>query len=51
MLKAYDLIQFKKNKEIIDNVVYLGLRRKTEEILKGKGNTTSADDSENENVQ
>ena len=51
MLKAYDLIQFKKKKESIDNVVYLGLRRKTEEILKGRGNTASADDSENENVQ
>lgn len=50
MLKAYDLIQFKKNKEIIDNVVYLGLRRKTEEILNGKGSATDNNKVENENV-
>lgn len=36
MLKAYDLIKFKKNKSIIDNIVYLGLRRKTEDVLEGK---------------
>ena len=30
---ACDLLEFKKNKEIIENVVFMGLRRKTEAIL------------------
>lgn len=37
MTKAYDLLDIKKNKGIIDNVIYLGLRRKTDEVLSGKG--------------
>ena len=36
MCKAYDLLKFKKNKEILDNIVFLGLRKKTEEVLKGE---------------
>ncbi|MDY2960117.1 MAG: DUF5685 family protein [Hornefia sp.] len=46
ILKAYELIEFKKNKDIIDNVVYLGLRRKTEEVLKGKENVKGTDSTE-----
>ncbi|TDP59119.1 DUF5685 family protein [Aminicella lysinilytica] len=37
LTKAYDLLDIKKNKGIIDNVIYLGLRRKTDEVLSGKG--------------
>ena len=37
MSKAYDLLSLKKNRAIAENVVYLGLHRKTEEVLeKGK---------------
>ena len=36
MCKAYDLLPFRKNKEILDNIVFLGLRNKTEEVLKGE---------------
>ena len=36
MCKAYDLLEFKKNKDILDNVIFLGLRKRTEEILSGK---------------
>lgn len=36
LVKAYDLIDFKKNKEILDNIIYLGLRRRTERLLKGE---------------
>ena len=36
MGKAFDLIEFSKNGEIVKNVVFFGLRRKTEEILLGK---------------
>ena len=34
MSKAYDLLTMRKNKGITDNVVYFGLHRKTEEVLK-----------------
>ena len=36
--KAYELLDIKKNKGITDNVIYFGLLRKTEQLLK-KGNT------------
>ncbi len=32
--KALDLLELRKNQGIIDNIVYMGLNRKTEEILK-----------------
>lgn len=35
--KAYELLQIKKNKGILDNVIYMGLRRTTDEVLSGKG--------------
>ncbi len=35
--KAYDLLDIRKNKGILDNVIYLGLRRTTDEVLSGKG--------------
>jgi hypothetical protein len=31
--KAYELIPIQKNKELLDNIVYLGLRKRTEDIL------------------
>ena len=34
MSRAYDLLTVRKNEGITDNVVYLGLHRKTEEVLK-----------------
>ncbi len=34
MSQAYDLLSIRKNKGITDNVVYFGLHRKTEEVLK-----------------
>ncbi|KRQ86523.1 hypothetical protein ABG79_01732 [Caloramator mitchellensis] len=34
--KAYELLDFKKNKGILDNIVYLGLADKTEKVLKGE---------------
>lgn len=40
MSKAADLLEFLKNRNIIDNILYLGLRQRTEEVLK------SADDRE-----
>lgn len=33
--KAFELLDFKKNREIIENIIYLGLERKTMNILKG----------------
>ena len=36
MAKAYDLLEFRKNKDILDNVIFLGLRRITDDVLKGK---------------
>lgn len=35
MTKAYELMDIKKNKGILDNIIYLGLPDKTEKILKG----------------
>lgn len=32
---AYELIDFKKNKDILDNIIYLGLDRQTTRVLKG----------------
>lgn len=32
---AFELLQFKKNRELIENIIYMGLERKTREILKG----------------
>lgn len=32
---AYELIDFKKNKDILDNIIYLGLERQTTKVLKG----------------
>jgi hypothetical protein len=31
--KAYELIPVQKNKELLDNIVYLGLRKRTDDIL------------------
>jgi hypothetical protein len=31
--KAYELIPVQKNKELLDNIVYLGIRKRTEDIL------------------
>jgi len=36
--KAYDLLDIKKNEGILDNIIYLGIRRKTDAVLIGKGN-------------
>ena len=33
MKKAYDLLDIKKNKGILDNIFYFGMRRKTESII------------------
>ena len=33
---AYDLIDFKKNKKIIENIVYLGLRKAKDKVMKGE---------------
>lgn len=33
MKKAYDLLDIKKNKGILDNIIYFGMRRKTESII------------------
>jgi hypothetical protein len=48
--KAFEEVGIKRNKELLDNVVYLGLLRKTEEILTldceqrvGEGNTKDAE--------
>lgn len=36
MSKAYDLLEIKKNRGLVDNIIYFGLNRKTEQIT-GKG--------------
>ena len=33
---AFELIDFKKNKKIVENIVYLGLRKAKDRIMKGK---------------
>lgn len=42
-----DRMDIKKNKGIIDNIIYFGLNRKTEEVLKGK-TVDESDDKEND---
>lgn len=34
MGKTFDLIEVKKNKDIVENIIYIGLLNKTEEVLK-----------------
>ncbi len=36
--KAYELLDVKRDKPLLDNIMYLGLARKTQEVLKGKAN-------------
>ena len=36
--KAYELLDIKRDKELMDNIMYLGLAKKSEEILKGDMN-------------
>lgn len=33
--KAFELLDFKKNKEILDNIIYLGLEKKTTQVIRG----------------
>ena len=35
---AFELIDFKKNRSIVENIVYLGLRRVKDKVLKGEKN-------------
>lgn len=34
--KAYELLDIKRDKPLLDNIMYLGLAKKTEEVLKGE---------------
>jgi len=34
--KAYELLDIRRDKPLLDNIMYLGLAKKTEEVLKGK---------------
>lgn len=36
--KAYELLDIKRDKELLDNIMYLGLAKKTEDVLKGDAN-------------
>ncbi len=36
--KAYELLDIKRDKPLLDNIMYLGLAKKTKDILKGEGN-------------
>ena len=36
--KAYELLDIKRDKALIDNIMYLGLAKKTEDVLKGEPN-------------
>lgn len=36
LTKAYELMEIKKNKGLLDNIIYLGLANKTETVLKGE---------------
>ncbi|MEL7603771.1 MAG: DUF5685 family protein [Bacillota bacterium] len=36
--KAYELLDIRRDKPLLDNIMYLGLAKKTEEVLKGKAN-------------
>lgn len=40
-IRAYDLLGVEKNKAILDNIMYLGLQRKTKNILYGDGKETN----------
>jgi len=42
--KAYDLLEIKINREIIENIIYMGMRRKTENIL-GMGSCKQSEES------
>lgn len=37
-VKAYELLDIKRDKPIMDNIMYLGLAKKTEDVLKGENN-------------
>jgi hypothetical protein len=34
-VKAYELLDIKRDKPLLDNIMYLGLAKKTEDVLKG----------------
>jgi hypothetical protein len=36
--QAYELLDIKRDKPLLDNIMYLGLAKKTEDVLKGEGN-------------
>jgi hypothetical protein len=36
--KAYELLDIKRDKPLLDNIMYLGLAKKTEDVLKGETN-------------
>ncbi len=36
--KAYELLDIQRDKPLLDNIMYLGLAKKTQEVLKGKTN-------------
>lgn len=36
--KAFELLDIKRDKPLLDNIMYLGLAKKTEDVLKGKAN-------------
>ena len=36
--KAYELLDIKRDKPLLDNIMYLGLAKKTEDVLKGELN-------------
>ena len=33
MTDAYELLDIRKNRELLNNILYLGLRRKTDQVL------------------
>ncbi len=37
-VQAYELLDIKKDKPLLDNIMYLGLAKKTEDVLKGEMN-------------
>lgn len=43
---AADLLDIKKNKGIIENIIYFGLRRRTEQVLGNKENTENDEEEE-----
>lgn len=34
--KAFEILDIKKNKEVLENIIYLGMRQKTESLLEGR---------------